>query len=252
MRIHVLSDLHLEFDAWQPPHVSADVVVLAGDIHLHTRGIEWASDVFIARGQPVIYVPGNHEFYHSDYGNMRTKILNKGKECGVTVLMNNTVTLHDVRFLGSTLWTDFKLFGARTTDAAMNEAQMGMADFRYIQYRTAEVYNPAHSVQIHRAALQFLTKNLTLPCSKKTVVVTHHAPSIKSIHQRYAMNLMSAGFASSLDALVRHADVWIHGHTHNAVYYLLDPANHKGRVVCNPRGYRNEFTGFQEDLVIEV
>ena len=34
MRIRVLSDLHLEFMDWNPPKAGADVVGLAGDIHV--------------------------------------------------------------------------------------------------------------------------------------------------------------------------------------------------------------------------
>jgi predicted phosphodiesterase len=61
MRIRVLSDLHLEFREWNPPKADADVVVLAGDIHVGVKGIEWARRSFPAI--PIVYVPGNHEFY---------------------------------------------------------------------------------------------------------------------------------------------------------------------------------------------
>jgi len=37
MKIRVLSDLHLEFRDWVPPESDADVVVLAGDIHVGVR-----------------------------------------------------------------------------------------------------------------------------------------------------------------------------------------------------------------------
>ena len=45
MKIRILSDLHLEFQDWTPPESDADVVVLAGDIHVGTRGIDWALDI---------------------------------------------------------------------------------------------------------------------------------------------------------------------------------------------------------------
>ena len=60
MRLHIFSDLHLEFAPLEPPDTGADVVILAGDIHLQTRGVGWAAETF---RRPVIYVPGNHEYY---------------------------------------------------------------------------------------------------------------------------------------------------------------------------------------------
>ena len=64
MRLHVLSDLHLEHAPFTAPQVDADVVVLAGDIAPGTAGIEWMRSRF--DGRPVLYVAGNHEFYGQD------------------------------------------------------------------------------------------------------------------------------------------------------------------------------------------
>jgi hypothetical protein len=64
MKMRVLSDLHLEFQDWNPPDVEADVIVLAGDIHSGSRGVEWARRQFPLT--PILYVPGNHEFYGRD------------------------------------------------------------------------------------------------------------------------------------------------------------------------------------------
>lgn len=60
MRIHVLSDLHNEIDSFVPRVHDADVVILAGDIDVKARGVEWARSAFTC---PVLYVPGNHELY---------------------------------------------------------------------------------------------------------------------------------------------------------------------------------------------
>ena len=46
MRIHVLSDLHLEFGAFTSEPVKANVIVLAGDTDLGTQGLEWAAKTF--------------------------------------------------------------------------------------------------------------------------------------------------------------------------------------------------------------
>jgi len=61
MRLQVFSDLHLEFGRFEPTIINADVVVLAGDIHQGTAGVKWARQY--CHDCPVIYVPGNHEFY---------------------------------------------------------------------------------------------------------------------------------------------------------------------------------------------
>jgi predicted phosphodiesterase len=60
LNIHLLSDLHLEFQDFSPAKHDVDVVVLAGDIDLLARGVEWANKNFRC---PVVYVAGNHEFY---------------------------------------------------------------------------------------------------------------------------------------------------------------------------------------------
>jgi predicted phosphodiesterase len=59
MKLNVLSDLHLSLAALAMPENEADVVVLAGDIARPKEAIAWASG-FV---KPVLYVPGNHEFY---------------------------------------------------------------------------------------------------------------------------------------------------------------------------------------------
>ena len=64
MKLHILNDLHIEFEEFAPPATGADVVVLAGDIGVGMDGLRWAKARF--SDTPVIYVPGNHEFYHHD------------------------------------------------------------------------------------------------------------------------------------------------------------------------------------------
>ena len=65
MKFALYSDLHLEVKPWTPPELDVDVVILAGDIGIHTRGLAWAGKTF---EQPVIYVAGNHEYYEAQLG----------------------------------------------------------------------------------------------------------------------------------------------------------------------------------------
>ena len=109
MKIRVLSDLHLEFHAWTPPPADADVVVLAGDIHVGVGGIEWAREQFPTT--PVIYVVGNHEFYGGQLNEVLAALREAADRLGVYLLDSDELVLDGTRFLGATLWTDFALYG---------------------------------------------------------------------------------------------------------------------------------------------
>ena len=110
MKIRVLSDLHLEFFDWTPPPVEADVVVLAGDIHAGVLGIPWARRQFPAA--PVIYVPGNHEFYSARLQDVLVALRKESRRLGVHLLDGDEFLVDGVRFLGATLWTDPRSYRA--------------------------------------------------------------------------------------------------------------------------------------------
>jgi hypothetical protein len=157
-----------------------------------------------------------------------------------------------VRFLGSTLWTDFKLFGDVLKKSAMLEGSKYLNDFRLIGEHDS-VFSPARSIQLHKTSRAWLAAKLQEPYSGSTVVITHHLPSAQSVAERYKNSLTSACFASNLDELMGASVLWIHGHTHDSFYYVLRGT----RVVCNPRGYcRNpekpENLGFDPALVVKV
>lgn len=247
MKIHVLSDLHLEFSAFVPPDTGADVVVLAGDIGQHTHGLQWALAELRGRhpeGQrpAILYVPGNHEFYHAElYGIRRElqKLAERARQEGIRawVLDNGAVEFEGVRFLGATLWTDYQLFGSGPEMAfAMREAVRGLYDHRIIRCAPRSEFSPAQALRLHNESAAWLAGELNQPFDGKTVVVTHHLPSMQSVADRFKNDALSAAFASRLDRLVAKADLWIHGHTHDNMDYQLG----KCRVVCNPRGYVQE------------
>src|SRR5687768_17337023 len=108
MRIRVLSDLHCEFEPYSPPPAAADVVVLAGDIHHATKGLDWAAGHF--PGQTVVYVAGNHEYYGESLPKLTQQLRERAAELGIAFLENDAITIGGVRFLGCTLWTDVQLF----------------------------------------------------------------------------------------------------------------------------------------------
>jgi predicted phosphodiesterase len=248
MKIRVLSDLHLGYYGYGPAPVDADVVVLAGDIGTRARGIDWAAKTF--PDMPVIYVPGNHEFYGGEHRQKLAELRQRAAEHDhVHLLDNDAIVIDGVRFLGATLWTDFCLFGF--AERAMRDAQKHINDY-YSILHDERALCPADTVAWHNESVQFLEKQLAEPFSGTTVVVTHHGVSQRSNHPRYNASRLNPVFCSNLDPLVERsgAALWIHGHVHDAFDYTIG----RTRVLVNPHGYPSEVgqNGFNPVLVAEV
>lgn len=247
MKLHILNDLHIEFEDFAPPETDADVVILAGDIGVGTGGLRWAEKRFPDR--PVIYVLGNHEFYHHDIALIEE--LKAQTPDHIHVLNDDQVVIDGVRFLGSILWTDFALFGEADKFFAMQAAWQRMTDFSIIQ-NNGQRFTPDDAIRLHTASRDWLAAMLAEPFDGQTVVVTHHAPSSQSVHPRYARDLLTPAFASNLENLMEgdRAALWVHGHMHESFDYEI----YGTRVVCNPRGYAPEALNpdFRPDWVLKV
>jgi predicted phosphodiesterase len=239
MKILILSDLHLEFASFTPSSDEVDLVILAGDIWKKDQGIYWARETWPHK--VIIYVAGNHEFYNSERNAVLSLLKSAATDTGVHFLDNDEVVIDGVRFLGATLWTDFLLFGhGRHHDAKM-AGMVGLNDFRKIN-EGGLVFNPTDAIALCNTSSRWLKSKLyDEPFEGKTVVITHHLPSMKSVADRYKRDLLSACFASNLDELLGHSDFWIHGHTHDSFDYTENGT----RVICNPRGYI--YKGTQEN-----
>lgn len=245
MKLYILNDLHVEFGIFEPPAADADIVVLAGDIGVGKGGLDWAKDRFPHK--PVIYVPGNHEFYHHDIALINE--LKAGAPDNIHVLNNDMID--GVRFLGSVLWTDFALFGEANKWFSVQRARQGMNDFAIIR-NNGRLFSPEDSIQLHEVSRAWLARELAEPYAGKTVVVTHHAPSSQSVPPRFATDLLTPAFASNLENLMggERVNLWIHGHTHDAFDYEV----YGTRVVCNPRGYvpHGLTQEFEPDFAVEI
>ncbi|TYP65328.1 metallophosphoesterase family protein [Stutzerimonas stutzeri] len=213
MRIHLLSDLHLEVSPYVPAATDANVVILAGDIHTKARGVRWALDNFSGA---VLYVPGNHEFYSGHLTYTLVTMRSAARDGRVQVMNMHEAVIGGVRFLGCTMWTDY-----------------------------------AALVQESIKTRSWLRSKLDEPFDGKTVVITHRAPSLRSLADSPdAGTLLDAAYANDCEDLLggERVALWLHGHSHFAVDYEIRGT----RVVCNPRGYPSEETGFDPKLVLTI
>jgi len=258
MKIFCASDIHTEkvqrrFDPYfdygslifDYP-IDADVILLAGDIGEWVNGLEWSANKF--KDKKIIYVPGNHEYYNSDIS-IISELRTKAYELGIYLLDNDEIIIDGVRFLGCTLWTDFDQYSPNI----IADAWSAMNDFRYIKSRAwwlnpknraksiwlmnpdstygmdLELFSPTVAYLVHKTSLQWLDQKLNETFEGKTVVVSHHAPTMKSTDNH--------AYGSNLDTFIEknknNIDLWCHGHIHKALDYEI----HGVRVVCNPRGY---------------
>ncbi|MCU0804511.1 MAG: metallophosphoesterase family protein [Burkholderiales bacterium] len=244
MRIRVLSDLHLEDSPWEAPAAEADVVVLAGDIANGAAGVEWAKRSFDV---PVLFVAGNHEPFDSAFHETAAAIREAAAGSNVTVLDRDERVIAGVRFLGATLWSDFELDGPAARERALAELPRIAPDFRVVRFGDG-LFTAQDWIALHRADRAWLEARLAAPFAGPTVVVTHFLPHPQSIAPRFAGHPFNPGFATDLSHLMGRAALWMHGHTHTALDYVVGGT----RIVCNPRGYPHERTGFRPDLVVEV
>jgi Icc-related predicted phosphoesterase len=217
------------------------------------EAVSWA----LGFSRPVLYVPGNHEFYGGTLTGTVEELKERCAGTHIHVLDNDEVVIAGVRFLGTTLWTAFLLFGeGERREAAMEKALRFTRDFSRIRVGEAPqaLFTPDASAALFRLHAAWLERKLAEPYAGPTVVITHHAPSRGSIHPRFADSLLNACFVSDADRLLDGTRVrlWVHGHTHDSFDYVVNGT----RVVCNPRGYArdgvNENPRFDANLLVEV
>lgn len=264
MKIALASDVHLEFGDLTLKNPGVDVLVLAGDVcvahdldsYLKNRGLNIPATYTFNKGsrfydffkackenfEHVIYVAGNHEFYHNTHEETLETLYDLAAELNIHFLDSTSVEIDGVRFLGTTLWTNMKNLDALT----MLDCGEWMNDYRQIRLASAgyRKLKPKDTVEFHQKSLSWLRS--TLPNVSKAVVVTHHAPSSLSHHPRYHPDESTNwAYYSNLEEDVLdnpQVALWCHGHTHEAHDYVLGNT----RVVCNPRGYAGYETRAEE------
>lgn len=281
MKIRVESDLHpdIAHNAYVPlVDVECDVIVVAGDATSPaTQALPWLRKAY-GGDKPIIYVMGNHDFY-SDHRSPDTKTTwewqhNNARRVaadnGVILLSDSSVEIDgsggdSVRFIGSTLWTDFSARPAYVSfDDAVRQATRGMNDYKLIKTgagRSKDTLRPRDTINAHKVSRAYIERELAEPTEcPETVVITHHAPSYRSLlGQGLAFADLDFCYASNLEVLMHGPNapsIWIHGHIHKNRDYIIGNT----RIVANPRGYPTVFRpdaprenpDFDPRFVIEV
>jgi len=281
VNIQLLSDLHLESNPHftAQPLPGADLLVLAGDIGSYQNGSLLSSlniaDFGLARFSPlpvsqggagwptpVLFLPGNHEYDGLDFDEAHARLRETCQRLGLVWLERESLVFGGVRFVGSTLWTDFDALS--TQQALSGEITLGeQLQAREKAFRAANFYlkknhsfrngEPLLADALREQGLQaqaWLRHTLAQPFAGPTVVVTHFAPSLLSADPRYGQTPGTAGFCNSLDELLPLARLWLHGHLHCRSDYV----KHGCRVVANPLGYarKGEQATFCPALCIRV
>ncbi len=251
LKLHVLSDLHLEHSAFAIPEVDADVLVLAGDIAPGLAGIEWMRRY--VDGRPIVYVAGNHEFYGHDLPGLIGRLRDAAVGSQIHVLENDELLIDGVRFLGCTLWSDFDYAGPENRADSMRISERLVNDYRRIRASEFDRTLTAQDTRdLHVASRAWLATSLASHHDGPTVVITHHAPLIRRPPESNALlDAIGGAFASDLSELMdgESADLWIFGHIHRTV----DTEVNGTRVLSNQRGYPQEpVSGFDPSLVVEI
>ncbi|MEO8545585.1 MAG: metallophosphoesterase family protein [Burkholderiaceae bacterium] len=234
MKIALLSDLHLSVQAMDAPATDADVVVLAGDLHRPAGAIEWARQF----QQPTLFVAGNHEFYGGDLVTTMRELRVHAQVTGVRVLEHDVWEHRGVRFLGCTLWSDYRLFDSPAQrEQGLQQAGATVRDFSRIRSAPDfdQKFTPAMSQYLFDRAVVWLEGQFAIAHAGPTVVITHFAPARGSIAAKFAGSPLNACFVSDLEPQIRRWQpaLWLHGHVHDSFDYRIGNT----RVVANPRGY---------------
>ena len=246
MKLKIFSDLHLEFGSL---HLidelfkdDVDYYVIAGDLSDSRSIIESLSEIDKITNHPVIYVPGNHEYYHSQKGYIDS-LFEKNEESwkNIIILNDNWYIDDNVVFIGSTGWWEDGITGYHLK--AMN-------DFSLIYDIKENLNGCKWGIQSRR----YFEKSLKEFSYKdeKVICISHNMPSTACISKEFIGDALNVCFAMNYDDLLEYyqPNLWICGHTHDS----FDMKVFNTRIVCNPYGYFNyqQNKDFDYNLIIEV
>lgn len=251
MKLRILSDLHIDYPVAQNLGAinakDEDILIVPGDLANHpTKGLDYIMDWFEC---PIVFVPGNHEHYGGSLASVRADLEDfASRQTDVHVLIDKAIEINGIKFIGSTFWSNFMLYGPASLWTSMAAAEKYINDFRLIKLTETQWLKARDVVELNRAAEKFINAELGASDPAKTVLVTHFATQRKSVHEMFAGDICTPYFVSDMPQWINKCKLMVHGHCHTAFDYTLGDT----RVVCNPSGYRGEKSGFNPDLIVEV
>ena len=252
MKIQFASDLHLEFPLNKeflksnPLKPVGDLLILAGDI-VPFAVMDKHQDFFdyiAANFRHTWWLPGNHEYYRSEFTE-RSGTLQEKIRPNIHLVNNLTVFHNNVRFIFSTLWS-------KINPGYQWDIEKGVSDFHLIKYKGNRINSDLYN-QFHEDCLGFVASELKENNYAKTVVITHHAPTFQHYNEEYIGSTLNGAFATELSDLVAksNADCWIYGHLHhNVPEYFIG----KTKMLTNQLGYVEfgEEKLFRPDKIVKL
>lgn len=226
MKIGIMSDLHMhrtvktEEMPWDFIPGADVFYICAGDICEDDQ----LRHAFVQKHHEHMFaINGNHDYYHGTFSDAEYHI--------------NSREVNGIKIAGATLWTDLSLFDNWYI------YKRYLIDARYIMDLSYD-----SMIRTHEAHKKFLFE------SNADIIVSHHCPSIQSVHTKYAGDMGNCCFMTDLTeqilAMKKPPKLWIHGHTHERFDYMIGDT----RVICHPRGYKNEQFWYSEyePMIVEI
>ena len=252
IKIHLVSDLHTEFGVWPEIPVCGDILAVAGDLCTWSNvhgGVDWLNEQG-KKFDRVFFIPGNHEYYGGSWYHVNNYWTNKCRfdlaENVICLMEKPAYEYKDTVFIGHTLWTDLKNGDPLAKLMFMNHMR---------DYTACIGLTPEETIIMNRGAKQIIEQLVLKNIDKKVVILTHHIPTDKAIHPKWAGDHLNAAFANYdgwAEKLLLYGNIklWHFGHTHTPFYRNLGDNT---PFVCNPHGYAGyENNGFEPRLVLEV
>jgi Icc-related predicted phosphoesterase len=252
MKIQYASDLHLEFTQnTYYLHANklipkADILVLAGDIYLFSKNTDTVKffDYLSENFREVYWLPGNHEYYHSDIIRYH-KFKENPVRHNIHIVHNKVITIDGVNLIFSTLWSHI---------SPQNELHIKshLSDFSVISI-DGDDFRPKHYNQLHAESLEFIIKELDRRKGEKNVVITHHVPTLYDYSEQYRNSPLNEAFVVELYDLIEkyQPEAWIYGHSHvNTPEFTIG----KTKLVTNQLGYvlMDEHKSFKFDAFLNI
>lgn len=257
MKINIVSDLHIDKAPYEQPFISSDLLIIAGDTcPLHDEEMLHRFLRTIPHSQRTLYLLGNHEFLFTPANTVIPRLREIMKQYPhIQVVDNETIEIDNIRFLCSTLWSDFLGSGEihyQTNKQLMTNTFLSTNTFFHNKYGEKKLVTVDDVENKSIKAKQYLENELQKPFLGKTIVVTHFAPFKKSEENRFIGSTTSAFWVNSLEYLQKYQPhFWLHGHIHEHKDYFTPYGT---RVIANPRGNKRKTINdsFNHNLIIDI